>query len=171
MQIRGAGGANPYLRPPPLPPGCCPQVCRFLIAALSQLPVTEASRIRFTISSPSGAVNSDSVARVIRVNNQPLLIHPNSIPSTSRCDIANALLDTYEHSLRLGPGLSQYRFPDAFVGSQAALDFHKSDILAATRRSITQLLRGLQYESVLESLGTTNLQSGILPSGSLLMTV
>lgn len=99
----------------------------------------------------------------------PLLASPELLPQTQRCDVANGLLDLYQQSLRLTSGDegAQATQPDdedeeawgglremAMTWSGKMKDEGSAqEPLAITRRTITQLLKGLNFENVIGTEG------------------
>lgn len=97
------------------------------------------------------------------VGGGPLLASPELLPATQRCDLANGLLDLYQQSLPLSAGVGGGRGEESEEGwgglregsdtwsGKAKDEGSVQEPLAITRRTITHLLRGLNFDT-LESI-------------------
>lgn len=130
------------------------QVGRFVIHCLSKIDPHH-GKVKFTFIDEPRQVRSKSKPEKGQKQQSALfLASPDLLPSTSRYDIANGLLDVYEESLAM-----QYR--QQRTGARQGLRASQQPLVnielfpdpsAVARKSITQLMKNLQIEGALDKL-------------------
>lgn len=122
------------------------QVGRFVIHCLSKID-PHYRKVKFTF------IDKSKPEKGQKKDNAPFLASPDLLPSTSRYDIANGLLDVYEESLamqhqqRMGARQGLWASQQPWVNIELF-----PDPSAVARKSITQLMKNLQIEGALDKL-------------------